>query len=113
MAALERSTRAAMELADLLARGTAEGVLADEPTRTTLASAVRASADLVEAPASDPRAEGQLEAAAGALHEALSQLERRSAATGDAPYARAYAYAAALCVRRIVDASRDFVAATT
>lgn len=112
MAALERSTRAATELADLLARGSAEHLFADEQTRSELASAVRASADLAESPAADPRAQERLRSAVGKLDDALAQLGRRSAQTDEAPHAHAYAYAAALCVRRIVDASRDFIAAT-
>lgn len=112
MAALERSTRAAAELADLLVRGSSERTFANEHIRRGLASAVRASAELVESPAADPRAQEHLESAVGALDEALAQLGRRSAQTDDAPHAPAYAYAAALCVRRIVDASRDFIAAT-
>jgi hypothetical protein len=112
MAALERSTAAATELADLLARGSAEHLFADGRTRSGLAAAVRASADLVESPAADPRAQGRLASAVRTLDDALAQLARRGTETVDPPHAQAYAYAAALCVRRIVDASRDFIAAT-
>lgn len=112
MAALERSTRAVAELADLLSRGSAGRLFADAPTRRALASAVRASAALVEAPAADPRAQQRLDSATGALDDALAQLGRGGAPPDDEPEARAYAYAATLCVRRIVDASRDFIAGT-
>lgn len=112
MAALERSTRAATELTELLVRGADEDLLGDVSTRRGLASAVRASADLVESPATDPRSRERLAAAVRTLNEVLVNLSHSSPPADVEPYARAYAYAAALCVRRILDASRDFIAVT-
>ncbi|MBO0979097.1 FUSC family protein [Microbacterium sp. SD291] len=112
MAALERSTRATLELADLLARAAHERAFTDAATRHGLATAVRASADLVEARAADPQVGSRLTAADTALDGAMAHIAGRPAAPDAEAYSHAYAYAAALCVRRIVDASREFVAAT-
>ncbi len=112
MTALERTTRATLELADTLGHAAREGGLADAPTRRALAAAIRASAELVEAPAGDERAPQRLESAAGALDEAISQLGRGRPAPGPVRYSQAHAFAAASSVRRIIEASRDFVGST-
>ncbi|GAT73220.1 hypothetical protein MHM582_1705 [Microbacterium sp. HM58-2] len=112
MTALERTTRATLELADTLGRAVGDGGVADEATRRTLATAIRASADLVEAPAGDARAPQRLERAADALDRAIAELGREPAGAGAVEHARADAFAAASWVRRIVDASREFVGAT-
>lgn len=111
MRALERTTRATMELADILVRARDDSRESDAETWAVLSDAVRASADLVEAPAHDERAGDRLETAAAALDRAVAELDRLSPRSAPA-YSRAYAYAAAVCVRRMVDASRDFVAGT-
>lgn len=111
MAALERTTRATIDLADALAAAAAEGALADSASRGRLAAAVRASADIVEAPASDDGAAERLAAAERALDDAAGTLGRHPSRDG-APYAFADSASALLCVRRIVEASREFVAAT-
>lgn len=109
MQALERTTRATVELADILTRAAEEGAFADAETRAAFTAAVRASADLVEAPPTDTQAGERLTAAAHALDGAVAELDARPPRTGTPTYSLAYAYAAAVCVRRIVDASREFV----
>lgn len=107
--ALERTTGATQELGDLLTRAAEEESRMDAATREAFANAVRASGDLVAAPIGDSSAGERLAAASDALDAAMAALDRRAESAGAANFAHAYAYAAAVCVRRIVDASREFV----
>ena len=107
--ALERTTRATIDLADILVRAQDEGPAPDRATAHALAEAVRASADVVAAPAGDEEVGERLAAAADALDRSVHELGRQTAPAGATAYSRAYAYAAAVSVRRLVDASREFV----
>jgi len=108
MAALSRTTRLARELADVLAHAAEEESELDIGTRASLARAVRASADLVAAPVGDENAAAQLTSASEALDAAVHALDD-TRIPGGSGFAHAHAYAAAVCVRRIIDASREFV----
>lgn len=107
--ALERTTRATIDLADMLVRTRDEGSAADRAIAHSLAEAARASADVVAAPAGDEEVGERLAAAGDALDRSVQELDRLAAPTGAPAYSRAYAYAAAVSVRRIVDASHEFV----
>ncbi len=109
--ALERTTRATIELAEILAQAGAESRVSDLETWRALSDAVRASADLVAAPPKDSSAESRLQVAADSLDAAVAELGRLTSPAGTPAYSRAFAYAAAVCVRRIVEASREFVTA--
>ncbi|HWS52249.1 MAG TPA: FUSC family protein [Microbacterium sp.] len=109
--ALERTTRATIELAEILAQAGAGSRGSDLETWRALSDAVRASADLVAAPPNDASAQSRLQAAGDALDTAVAELGRLTSPAGAPAYSRAFAYAAAVCVRRIVDASREFVTA--
>ncbi len=108
MEALERTTRATVDLMDILARSGDEDV-APAGTRKALAGAIRASADLVASPVGDTEAAAKLAAAVSEMDRAVDELDDRSLESTPAPYSRAYAYAALVCVGRIVEASRQFV----
>lgn len=108
MMALELTTSATRDLAAVLARAAVEeGVAPDAATRRSLAKSVRACADVVGAETDDAHAERKLAVASDALEAQLTDLDREP--VGGSHYARAYAYAAAVCVRRIVLASKEFV----
>ncbi len=107
MAALERTTSATRDLAATLARAADEDIATDAEASRHLARAVRACADIVGAATDDPRAEQKLTAASEALDELLQTLNRHP--TGNSRYMPAYAYAAAVCVHRIVLASEEFI----
>ena len=113
LSALERTTRATTDLADILTRADDENPASEMTMSDALAEAVRASAEIVAAPAADARAEERLATAGAALDRAVAGLGRLPPPAGASVYSRAYAYAAAVCVRRIVDASREFVRSTT
>lgn len=107
MAALQQTTTAARDLAATLARAADEDIAPDAETRSALAGAIRACAEIVGAATDDPRAEDKLATASGALDTVLAALDRHP---GSPPrYASAYAYAALVCVRRIVLACEAFV----
>lgn len=109
MMALERTTTATRDLAAILSRAADEGTVGDAAVDQALAEAVRACADLVAAPADDPDAQQKLDAASDALDAAADGLNRHPWSDDSSRYAPAYAYAATVCVRRIVIASGDFV----
>lgn len=109
MRALDRTTRATHELSETLAHAAEEGTVPDERIRATLAEAVHAAADLVAAPTGDDAAGERLVTAGRALDHALTELDRAGADAVASRYGRAYAFAAAICVRRIIDASTEFV----
>jgi uncharacterized membrane protein YgaE (UPF0421/DUF939 family) len=103
--ALARTTRISGDLADGLARA-AERDSLDAATRELLVDAIHATADLVAAPVGDTAAADRLAAASSALDRVVQTLDRDAVSTGSQ---RAHAYAAVMCVSRIIDASRDFV----
>src|SRR5690606_18466972 len=105
--ALERSTGATRDLAATLARAADEDIGPDAETCRSLSRAIRACADIVGARTDDPRAPEKLAAASEALESLLETLGRHSAMGSQ--YAAAYANTAAVCVRRIVLASEQFV----
>jgi uncharacterized membrane protein YccC len=106
--ALARTTRISGDLAEGLARA-AERDSLDAVTRESLVDAIHAAADLVAAPVGDATAADRLAAASDALDRTLRTLEHDTVSTGAQ---RAHAYAAVMCVSRIIDASRDFARAS-
>ena len=109
MRALERTANATRDLAAALVQVADEDIVPDAAIRGALARAVRTCADIVGAATDDPHAEEKLAGASDALNALLEELGRRR--DTDSRYTTAYAYAAAVCVRRIVLASEDFVVA--
>ena len=112
MHALERTARATQELSDILLHAADQGFHLDAGTRDALAAAVRSCGDLVATKAGDSRAAPQVAVASDALDGAVSALDEHSVSDTSPSYARAHAYAAVVCVSRIVDASREFVDST-
>lgn len=107
MSALQQTTTAARDLAAALTRAADEDIAPDAETRAALADAIRACGEIVGAATDDPRAEDMLATASGALDTVLAALDRHP---GSPPrYAEAYAYAALVCLRRIVLACDAFV----
>lgn len=107
--ALDRTTRAIRELADILVHAEEQRAAPDAAMREALADAVRACADLVAVPVGDESAREHLSVAVAAVDRAVALLDRHPTAPGEPAYDRAHAYAAVVCVRRIVDAGREFV----
>lgn len=113
MHALQRTTDACIELSAVLVRAHDAEAFPDEAIRRSLAEAVRACGDLVEAPADDADATQKVTRAAETLDESIMQLNRHPSRAGGPDYSLAYAYNAAVCVRSIVDACGDFVKVTS
>ncbi|WP_194419615.1 FUSC family protein [Microbacterium abyssi] len=109
MTALERTANATRDLAAALVQVADEGIVPDAAIRHALGRAVHACAEIVGAATDDQRAEEKAAGAAEALDALLDELNRHP--TPNSRYTAAYAYAAAVCVRRIVLASEDFIAA--
>lgn len=107
MMALDQTTTATRDLAAALARAADEAITPDATTCRSLAHAVRACAEIVGAATDDPHAEDKLAAASESLDRLLERLADHP--IGRSHYAPAYAYAAAVCVRRILLASEEFV----
>ncbi len=112
MLALQSVTDACVELSAVLVRADRDGALPDAPIRGSLAEAVRACGDLVEAPADDKDAGRKFARAARTLDASILQLNGHPNRSDGPDYSLAYAYTAAVCVRRIVDACGDFVETT-
>lgn len=109
MTALERMTAAARDLAAILSRAADGTTTADAGVDQALAEAIRECAELVGAPADDPDAQQKLETATDALDAAADRLNQHSWGDDSSRYAPAYAYAATVCVHRILLASGDFM----
>lgn len=107
MVALQRVTSGTRDLAAALSRAAHDGFSPDAETCEALARSLRACAEIVGAATDDPEAEDKLEAASDALETLLTHLAR-SPVEGS-PYAPAYAYTAAVCIRRIVLAAQEFI----
>src|SRR5690606_3394524 len=112
MRALEITTLAAQDLSDVLLRAEQDGALPEPTVRMSLVETVRACASLVAAPTDDGETANKIEHAVEALDESVVQVNRHPDPAGTPDYSLAYAYAAIVCARHIVDACRDFVAAT-
>ena len=110
MVALQRVTGGTRDLAAALARAAGDGFDPDAEACDALVHSVRACADIVGAATDDPEAPSKLAAASEALESLLEVLARRP--VEGSHYATAYAYAAAVCVRRIVLAADEFVGST-
>lgn len=110
MSALARTSDAARDLAVVLIQAAGEGEPPDAATAQALADAVRACADIVGAVTDDPEAGAKLARAADATDAVLRGLE--SAPLAQSGYGPAYAYTAAVCLRRIVLACDHFVTHT-
>lgn len=111
MQAVQRTTQAALELADTLLKAEDDGSLPNTATSQALADATAVCAELVATPADDSGAPDQVRRATDYLDHALGELNRHSESTQPPDYSTAYAYAALVCVRRIVDACSEFTAA--
>lgn len=107
--ALESISRATRDLADNLAQSVKLGASLPPAVRETMAAAVRASADVVAAAPTDERASELLEGASERLDEAVHAVHRESQGMEVRGFALAYSFAALISVRRIVEASREFV----
>lgn len=113
MTALERTTRATIDLGEALLDAARNRRITEGAVRIRLAAAVSAVADLVEAPASDPRAVERLSAAEAEVDEVLAALAAvPQTVDSEGRSAFVQTSAAVLFVRRIIDASREFVAET-
>lgn len=110
--AVERTTRAAIDLADTLVKAHDACSLPDSAARRAIADATRVCAESVAALVDDSSARDKVERASNLLDYAVAELNRHANPVQTPDYAMAYAYAALLCVRRIVDACREFVSAT-
>lgn len=109
MTALERTATATRDLATILDSAADEDAIGDAGGQK-VAEAVRACAELVAAPVDDPEARYKLDMASEALDAAADRLNQQHPRSVDSSrYAPAYAYAALVCVRRILSASKDFV----
>ena len=109
MTAIERATRATIEFADTLLKANEDKDLPDVDTRRTLAAAARICGELVAAPTGDSSTVEKIDLATAQLDDAVADVNRRTGSE-TADYSTAYAYAALVCVRRIADACREFVA---
>lgn len=107
MTALEGIANATRDLAAVLVQISADDIAPDAATRRDLGQAVRACAVIVGARIDDPHAEEKLAGARDALDALVGALDRSPGS--NARYVTAYAYAAAVCVRRIVLAAEEFV----
>ncbi len=107
MAALDRSAFLTRDLIDLLLELRADGDASlTEPVRAELSQAIRKTADLVATPLGDAEAPRRLREAG----EALSTYQRALGTSVAGSRAAAAAGAAVeLCLRRIIDVSREFV----
>jgi siroheme synthase (precorrin-2 oxidase/ferrochelatase) len=108
MSALARTSDGARDLAIVLIQAADEGEAPDAATSRALADAVRACADIVGAATDDPEADAKLARAADAADAVLERLT--AAPIAQSGYGPAYAYTAAVCLRRIVLACDRFVA---
>lgn len=111
MRAVQRATLAAVELADTLLKAEEDGDLPDVAIRQALADATSVCGELVAAPADDSSAVDKLERATDYLDHAIAELNHKADPAHTSHYSKAYAYAALICVRRIVDACREFATA--
>lgn len=112
MSALGVTAQAVRELAEVILRAEADGALPDQDIRMSLADAVRACSELVGAPSDDAKAALKVESTARALDESVGHLNQHPSVPGSADYSPAYAYAAVVCVRSVVDACKEFVDVT-
>ncbi|MGO2521366.1 MAG: FUSC family protein [Microbacterium sp.] len=111
MKAIQHTTHAVIDLADTLLKAVDDGSLPDIATRRALADATRVCGELVAAPVDDSAADEKIERAARALDGAIARLNQHADPVETPDYSTAYAYAALICVRRIVDACREFASA--
>ena len=112
MTAIERTTRAAIELADTLLKAHDADCLPSTGARRAIADATRVCGDSVAARVGDNSAGDKVERASRFLDDAVAELNRHGKPISTPDYSTAYAYAALVCVRRIVDACGEFVSAT-
>lgn len=107
---LERTVFSIRDLADALARAEERGT-SPERAYAPLAAAIHATADLVAEPAGSERAAERLQAADEALAAYTAVLDAAPAETGPTavPSDVASELTAAVCLRRMIDASRPFV----
>ncbi|MBO3664123.1 FUSC family protein [Microbacterium sp. NEAU-LLB] len=108
--ALERTVFSVRDLADVLARADEEGT-SPERALKPLTAAIHAVAELVAEPAGTERAAELLRAADQALADYTAVLDAAPTATGPTavPSDVASELTAAVCLRRMIDASRPFV----
>ncbi|HCS61023.1 MAG TPA: FUSC family protein [Microbacterium sp.] len=111
MTAIERTTHSAIELADTLVNAVEDGSLPEIATRHALADATRVCGELVTAPVDDSAADEKIARATSHVDDAVARLNRHADSAETPDYSTAYAYAALIGVRRIVDACREFAAA--
>lgn len=104
--ALERTTSSTRELAEMLLEDDALWTARGEPLRRVLAEAIGRIAELVDAPIGDPAGADRLRDAEAALARFRESVGAQFAQT---PAAADHLLAAAVYLRRIVDASRPFV----
>jgi hypothetical protein len=109
MRALERTAFFTRDLADVLIAGSSDA----DPTvsgapRERLVESIRRCAALVATPIGDEQSTARLAAANQALDRYLQALDERP---GTSPSGVAESLTAAVCLRRIIDASRPFVPA--
>lgn len=106
--ALERAVFFTRDLADVVSameRDQSNGAIGDR-TRRDLSTAMDSVADLISAPPKAEGSPGYLSAADGAIKALMDSVDDQAASR---PSANANHLTAAVCLRRIVDASRPFV----
>ena len=113
MQTVERATHGALELADTLLKAKADGSLPNAVTSQALADATRVCGELVAAPADDSGTMDKVKRATDYLDHAVTEINRHDESVQMPDYSTAYAYAALVCVRRIVDACGEFATANS